>query len=106
MTERRGEADGGPTLSALRRFRDGYMLGSAERRALVAEYYASAPGIAGAIPADHADWDWIGARTDAAVEAIGAGDEDGAFRIYVAMVRRLQARWLGRESGSGAGGSS
>ena len=90
----RGEADNGPTLTALRGFRDGYMARTAARRALVAEYYALAPGIVAAIPAGHADWRWIAARIDAAAAAIAAGDGDGAFAVYAAMVRRLKDRWL------------
>ena len=94
IVERRGiEADGGPTLTALRRFRDGYMMKTPKRRALVAEYYELAPRIAAAIPQGHSDWDWIGGRIDAAIAAIYAGDEDGAFGIYAAMVRRLAACW-------------
>ena len=94
IVERRGiEADGGPTLTALRRFRDGYMMKTPKRRALVAEYYEIAPRIAAAIPQGHSDWDWIGGRIDAAIAAIYAGDEDGAFGIYAAMVRRLAACW-------------
>ena len=94
VTEKRGEADDGPTLTALRAFRDGYMTRTAERRALVEEYYAIAPAIAAAIPVGHADWDWVAARIDTAVASIAAGNEDEAFRIYVAMVRRLQERWM------------
>ena len=94
VVERRGvEADDGPTLTALRRFRDGYMMKTPKRRALVAEYYEIAPRIAAAIPKTNSDWDWIGGRIDAAIAAIAAGDEDGAFAIYAAMVRRLAARW-------------
>ena len=94
IVERRGiEADDGPTLTALRRFRDGYMMKTPKRRALVAEYYEIAPRIAAAIPQGHSDWDWIGGRIDAAIAAIAAGDEDGAFGIYAAMVRRLAACW-------------
>ena len=94
IVERRGiEADGGPTLTALRRFRDGYMMKTPKRRALVAEYYELAPRIVAAIPQEHSDWDWIGGRIDAAIAAIAAGDEDGAFGIYAAMVRRLAACW-------------
>ena len=94
IVERRGiEADGGPTLTALRRFRDGYMMKTSKRRALVAEYYELAPRIVAAIPETHSDWDWIGGRIDAAIAAIAAGDEDGAFGIYAAMVRRLAACW-------------
>ena len=94
IVERRGiEADGGPTLTALRRFRDGYMMNTPKRRALVAEYYEIAPRIVAAIPETHSDWNWIGGRIDAAIAAIASGDEDGAFRLYAAMVRRLVACW-------------
>ena len=95
VVELRGEADGGPTLTALRAFRDGCMMRTAERRALVEEYYAVAPTIVAAIPAGHRDWAWIGARVDEAVASIAAGDEDGAFGIYVDLVSRLKADWIG-----------
>ena len=91
----RGEADDGPTLTALRGFRDGYMSETEERRGMVAAYYETAPAIVAAIPAGHADWDWIGERIDAAVAAIGAGDGDAAFDVYAGMVGRLTSRWLG-----------
>ena len=94
VVELRGEADGGPTLTALRAFRDGYMTRTAECRALVAEYYEIAPKLVAAIPADHAEWKRIAVEVDAAVAATAAGDEDGAFGIYVAMVSRLKADWL------------
>ena len=51
--------------------------------------------IAAAIPDTHPEWAWIGARVDAAVAALQAGDGDAAFAIYVDMVRRLAGRWLG-----------
>ena len=102
IVERRCEADDGPTLTALRAFRDGYMMQTAKRRALVAEYYEIAPCIAAAIPKWHSDWDWIGARIDAAIAAITAGDEDAAFAIYTAMVRRLSPRWAA-PTGHGSG---
>ena len=95
VVELRGEADGGPTLTALRAFRDGYMARTAERRALVDEYYAVAPMIVAAIPAGHAEWERIAAEVDAAVEAIAGGADDAAFGIYVELVRRLKADWLG-----------
>ena len=88
------ETDDGPTLTALRTFRDGYMQRTPERRALVARYYEIAPRIVAAIPSGHAEWSWIGVRVAEAVAAIAAGDDDRAFAIYVAMVRRLEARWL------------
>ncbi len=94
IVERRGiEADGGLTLTALRRFRDGYMMKTPKRRAMVGEYYEIAPRIVAAIPETHSDWNWIGGRIDAAIAAIAAGDEDGAFGIYAAMVRCLAACW-------------
>ena len=94
------EADDGPTLSALRAFRDGYMQESPERRALVERYYEIAPLIVAAIPDGHADWTWIGAQVDEAVAAIRAGEVDRVFDLYVAMVRRLEARWLGAAAGA------
>ena len=107
IVERRGiEADGGPTLTALRRFRDGYMMKTPKRRALVAEYYELAPRIVAAIPQEHSDWDWIGGRIDAAIAAIYAGDEDGAFGIYAAMVRRLAACWTEPASRMAAGANT
>ena len=88
------ESDDGPTLTALRAFRDGYMQQTPERRALVARYYEIAPRIVAAIPRGHGDWAWIGAQVDEAVAAIASGADDRAFAIYVAMVRRLETRWL------------
>ena len=107
IVERRGiEADGGPTLTALRRFRDGYMMKTPKRRAMVGEYYEIAPRIVAAIPETHSDWDWIGGRIDAAIAAIAAGDEDGAFGIYAAMVRRLAACWTEPGSRMAGGGNT
>ena len=99
VVERRGEADDGPTLQALRGFRDGYMMETAGRRALVADYYRTAPAVVAAIPADHADWGWIGERIDEAAAAIGKGDDDGAFAVYVDLMERLTGRWLGSAAG-------
>ena len=78
----------------LRRFRDGYMTRTAERRALVAEYYEIAPAVVAAIPADHGDWERIARAVDAAAGAVREGREDAAFGIYVELVRRLKADWL------------
>ena len=94
------EADDGPTLTALRDFRDGYMQRTLERQALVRRYYEIAPRIVVAIPRGHADWAWIGERVNAAVAAIGAGEDDRAFGIYVDMVRRLEERWLEPAAGA------
>ena len=94
------EADDGPTLTALRAFRDGYMQATPERRKLVHRYYGIAPRIVAAIPDEHADWAWIGAQVDAAVAAIAAGADDRAFGIYVDMVERLSERWLEPAAGA------
>ena len=96
------ESDDGPTLTALRAFRDGYMQETAERRALVERYYEIAPRIVEAIPGSHEDWAWIGERVDVAVAAIDAGDRDMAFGIYVDMVRHLEWLWLGPVQGEAA----
>ena len=96
------EADDGPTLTAARAFRDGYMQETPERRALVARYYEIAPRIVAAIPRGHGDWAWIGVQVDAAVAAIAAGEARRAFDVYVAMVRRLEARWLAPAPGAAA----
>ena len=101
VVERRGEPDDGPTLSVLRRFRDGYMMETVERQALVAAYYETAPSIVAAIPADHPDWEWIGGRIDAAIAAIRNGDDRAAFDVYAEMMRRLTSRWLGPDAEDG-----
>ena len=94
------EADDGPTLTALRAFRDSYMQETPERRALVRRYYEIAPRISAAIPQGHAEWDRIGEQVDEALAAIAAGADERAFGIYVDMVRRLEARWLARAAGA------
>ncbi|MDD9990710.1 MAG: hypothetical protein OXP75_02830 [Rhodospirillales bacterium] len=93
VTERRGEPDDGPTLTLLRAFRDGYMTGTPERRALVAEYYAIAPKLVAAIPAGHAEWERIALAVDLAADAIADGAGDEAFAVYVELVRRLREDW-------------
>ncbi len=93
VTERRGEPDDGPTLRLLREFRDGYMMRTPERRALVEEYYEIAPKLVAAIPADHAEWERIALEVDVATDAIDDGAEDEAFEIYVHLVRRLKEDW-------------
>ena len=93
VTERSGEPDDGPTLTLLREFRDGYMTRTVERRALVEEYYAIAPKLVAAIPAEHAEWERIARAVDAATNAIDDGVEEEAFAIYVQLVRRLKEDW-------------
>ena len=102
VTERRGEPDDGPTLMLLRAFRDGYMTRTPERRALVEEYYAIAPKLVAAIPADHAEWERIALAVDVAADAIADGAEDEAFSVYVELVDGLKADW-GAAAGIGGG---
>ena len=98
MVERRGEADDGPTLTALRGFRDGWMARHPEGAALIAEYYAVAPEIVAAIPAAHPDWAWIEGQIDKAVREIGRDEPKAALATYCSMVRRLMADWLAPDS--------
>ncbi len=94
VVERRGEADDGPTLTALRQFRDEVMANDPKLRPFIAEYYAMAPAIVAAIPADDPEWDWIESQIDLCVQLIEAGDTALTFTIYRAMVERLQKRWM------------
>ena len=94
IVERRGEADDGPTLTALRAFRDGWLTTRPEGPALIRQYYDTAPAIVAAIPADHPEWDRIAAEVDRAVACLETDDPDGAFAVYAAMVRRLTDDWL------------
>ena len=93
VVERRGEPDDGPTLRLLREFRDGYMMRTPERRALVEEYYAIAPELVAAIPADDPEWERIAVAVGFAADAIELGAEDEAFDTYVQLVRRLKEDW-------------
>ena len=94
VTQMRGEADDGPTLTTLRQFRDGWLARTTEGWAMIKEYYAVAPEIVAAIPPDDPEWLWIASRIDLAVEAIHGGEPANAFDIYAGMFRRLQERWL------------
>jgi hypothetical protein len=94
VVERRGEADDGPTLTALRSFRDEVMANDPELRPFIAEYYALAPAIVAAIPTDDPEWAWIESQIELCVELIEAGDTAQTFKTYQAMVLRLQKRWL------------
>ena len=83
------EPDDGPTLTALRSVRDGYMTRTPERPALVEQYYRVAPRIVSAIPLAHPDWDWIASRTLLCASLVRAGREPEAF---VRSRRRLTVR--------------
>ena len=88
------EPDDGPTLTALRSVRDGYMTRTAERRAMVGQYYQVAPRLLSAIPPAHLDWDWIASRALLCASLVRVGREPEAVMRYTAMVTRLADRWL------------
>ena len=90
----RGEADDGPTLTALRNFRDGWLASTPEGRELIDEYYAVAPRIVAAIPAGHTDWEWIARQVATARSEIVTGNNRDALTIYSKMVRTLREKWL------------
>ncbi|MDE2789206.1 MAG: hypothetical protein OXI81_02115 [Paracoccaceae bacterium] len=88
------EADDGPTLTALRRFRDGWLASTADGRRLIAEYELLAPRIVAAIPPGHEDWRWIAQRIERARDLIAAGSPVGALSVYRTMVTTLEGKWL------------
>lgn len=87
---RRGEADDGPTLTALRSYRDNYMANVPEMRPFIAEYYVVAPKIIEAMGEDNPYWAWIEEQVDISVSKIKAGDMDGTFETYKNMVETLK----------------
>lgn len=93
------EADDGPTLTALRRFRDTIMAPRDDWRADIATYYATAPAIVAKIEADHRRekvYAIIRHRVLAPCLAkIAAGDYTGAHRLYQRMVDFLGRAHLG-----------
>lgn len=83
-----GEPDDGPTLTALRKFRDEVMAKRADWAADIAEYYRIAPAIAEKIGPDQAQElmsRWIGPAARAAEE----GRHADAYRLYKRMVKKL-----------------
>ena len=94
VVEQRGdEADDGPTLTALRQFRDTYMMETPLRRAMVWAYYRIAPLVVRDLPADDPSWQPMGAHIDRSVELIREGKVEAAFRAYVTGSSRLMLRW-------------
>jgi hypothetical protein len=94
IVERRGEADDGPTLTALRDYRDGYMTDRADLKPFIGYYYLISPIIVDAIPEDHSDWDWVESQVDRCVRLIQQGKLSETFDVYAAMVTHLRERWL------------
>ncbi len=94
VVEQRGdEPDDGPTLTALRQFRDTYMMETPLRRAMVWAYYRIAPLVVRDLPADDPSWQPMGAHIDRSVELIREGRVEAAFRAYVTGSSRLMLRW-------------
>lgn len=85
-----GLADDCHALTVLRAFRDSYMQATPERRALVAVYYATAPGFVARIHARSDASAVFDTMRDSfilpAVYAIARGDEADAFALYCALV--------------------
>jgi hypothetical protein len=94
VVERRGEADDGPTLTALRGYRDGYMTDRSDLKPFIGYYYLISPLIVSEIPKDHSDWDWIEVQVDLCVDLIQDGKLSETFDVYAAMVTGLRERWL------------
>lgn len=90
IVENRGEPDDCQTLQTLRSFRDGFMQGSANHKALVKLYYDIAPKIVERIKAreDSALYlDYLYRRFIVpACAAIDHGDNNDAFNIYMMML--------------------
>jgi hypothetical protein len=90
-----GEADDGPTLTALRRFRDSYMMATAERRALVKRYYEIAPAMVKRIEARRDAREYLESLFTRFIlparNAIERGQDNWAFDLYVRMLIAVRA---------------
>lgn len=90
VCEMTGEADDGPTLTALRDFRDTYMSGHDD----VAEYYRIAPGIVEKIKESLNKDAILGVLNDGfirpAVALIEAGRNEEAHKVYKEMVKQAE----------------
>ena len=89
-----GEADDGPTLTALRQFRDRFMMASPGRVALVKAYYEKAPALVEKIKA-RKDWreyleSIFRVYIVPARDAIERGDDDTAFCLYCRAIYHVE----------------
>ena len=93
VTKSLGEPDDGPTLTALRRFRDTYMQENDERKDQVKRYYKVAPLIVAQIDEhpmkDRIYQDLHDNFIKPAYDALQEGDNDRAYSLYCSMVNRL-----------------
>lgn len=103
---RTGEASDSGYLSEVRHFRDTYMQATADRRALVDEYYRIAPAIVDAIDSQKSaasEYRRIRAEyLDPAVACIRRNEAERAQSIYVSMVIDLASQYGVATSFSGA----
>ena len=90
IVERRGEADDGPTLTKLRKFRDEYM---ANKKVEVQEYYVIAPILVEAIT-DENEWQWIDDQIQKAVIYIDEKNYENAYTTYKDMVSILKNKYI------------
>jgi hypothetical protein len=89
-----GEADDGPTLTALRKFRNRFMFQTKGRLALVEAYYKKAPALVTKIKA-RADWreyleELFRVYIVPARDAIERGDDDTAFCLYCRAIYHVE----------------
>lgn len=97
VCEAEGKADDCAELTAFRAFRDGWLAQTEQGRALIAEYYETAPAVVAAMRWGddeaarcaelHRDW------LTPCYEALLRGDNEGCKRLYTGMMRDLQARY-------------
>ena len=97
-------------LQLLGAFRDTFMATSSERLQEVARYYELAPRIVEAVESSrkaYQEWARVrGTHLTPAIEAVRAGHDDRAYRIYKAMVQELEHRWLEGGYAESTAGSS
>jgi hypothetical protein len=94
-----GLADDCYVLRTLRSFRDGFMSATAERRAMIQEYYRDAPGLVDAIIAAY-DYQQLCGRLFSvyiveAVKCIEHGDFESALIVYRALVADVKETFRG-----------
>lgn len=92
-----GKPDDCEELTKLRAFRDGYMKKSESGRALVEEYYKTAPEIVRKIESSGKKdeyYSYINSVVNECIADIDAGRNDAALDKYVAMVKCLGEKLL------------
>ena len=97
VCESEGKPDDCAELTAFRAFRDGWLSETEQGRALIEAYYEIAPAIVAAIEySDDRAARYAELRRDyltPCYEALLRGDNEDCGRIYIRMVRTLQARY-------------